>query len=268
MRYISILNKYLFVFVLFSMSFIIVICGIVHESIRNEDVNTVSLLLKFGMPPEISVNSNKYTLFPFLHFSRSLQVSEIILNSGGGINTKEIFFGASSLHHAIARGDIEIASFLISNGAEINDKTYSKHSYSPLIYATDRKYFDIMKILIDNSADVNLGDVHGLVPLAYAVHRGYLEGIKLLIENGSNLNVNSRRNVIPSLLHLYLDPRSYLSYMPRLERKEYDIKIINILLQHKIDSEIKDRYGNTPLDIARKKKLPQKIIDTLSQHEI
>lgn len=49
------------------------------------------------------------------------------------------------------------------------------------------EYFDIIKYLVEQGADVNAKDNKGIVPLLYV--RSNYEIVKYLIENGANINV-------------------------------------------------------------------------------
>ena len=73
------------------------------------------------------------------------------------------------LHFAVKNGHIEIVKLLIEKGAEINLKDKK-----------GRVYFKIIKITIIKQ-----------IPLHFATSNGYIEIIKLLIENGADINLKN-----------------------------------------------------------------------------
>lgn len=126
----------------------------------------------------------------------------------------------ASLH-----GNIDAAQFLIQNGADVNaqdnkgmtslafaslcskkylhlmkrryhDMVDKSHSMNvdgtinfPMYYPAYRDtYADVAKLLVQNGADVNLGDAQSNTPLMYAAFSGNEKLVEFLISSGANVN--------------------------------------------------------------------------------
>ena len=63
------------------------------------------------------------------------------------------------------------------------------HGYSALIQATENNFKDIVSILLQSGADVNLVDSYVDTALIHATENGFDECLKLLINAGADVNV-------------------------------------------------------------------------------
>jgi len=79
-------------------------------------------------------------------------------------------------------GYLEIVKLLLENSANINKK--NNNGMNSLIYAFMYGNLEIVKLLIKNGADIN--DNNNKTSLIFACNFGHLEIVKLLIKNGAN----------------------------------------------------------------------------------
>jgi len=69
---------------------------------------------------------------------------------------------------------------------------------SPIYIASQEGIkIEIIKILIENGANINLCDRDGYSPIYFASHNGNIEIIKILIENGANINLCDDNGYFP-----------------------------------------------------------------------
>ena len=88
---------------------------------------------------------------------------------------------------AIQEGDVEKVRALISHGADVNSFTTS--SYAPIHVAAVNNQVSILRILLENRADVNLRDMlEGNTALHFATMKGHREITRLLLASGAELN--------------------------------------------------------------------------------
>ena len=73
---------------------------------------------------------------------------------------------------------------------------------------------EIMKLLIENGANVNLIDTAGETPLTYAIHCNNLEATNLLIENGANMNLIDGSGWLP--LNVAIFAKKYPNKLGRI----------------------------------------------------
>jgi len=108
---------------------------------------------------------------------KSGDVNSVILSLNKEANVNIICRGeASALMHACIKGHLNIVKILIENGAEINMKTNT----SALICAAGFGYLDIVKYLVDRGADVNLTLDNGVTALKRASTMGETEVVNYL----------------------------------------------------------------------------------------
>ena len=90
--------------------------------------------------------------------------------------------GASPLHLAALRGNVEIVQVLIENKAEVN-AVESSSSWTPLFHAADKGYVEIAELLIDYGADLDINDSSGRTALDVAVEAGQTRIIGILSQH-------------------------------------------------------------------------------------
>jgi ankyrin repeat protein len=61
-----------------------------------------------------------------------------------------------------------------------------------LAVAGVRDYIDVVRLLIDRHANVNLPDTGGHTPLLHVAMRGHTEAVRLLLKNGATVNTASK----------------------------------------------------------------------------
>lgn len=94
------------------------------------------------------------------------------------------------LHAAVRENDPEAVKKLIAMGADVNE-VLKRHG-SPLINAIDERNPDIVQILLDGGARLDLpGDSGGDMPLLYAVKTGNIGIVKILLDGGADVDTES-----------------------------------------------------------------------------
>jgi ankyrin repeat protein len=140
-------------------------------------------------------------------------------------------------------GNIELVKDLIKQGASVN----ARNSYgTPLLLIVASKegerFSKILKILLDNGADINNQDFdipdYGETALHAACEIGDIDRIKMLIERGANINIRNEFGDTP--LHCAV--------------LWGDIEVVKLLINNGADVNIKDGSyeGCTPLEWAIK----------------
>jgi ankyrin repeat protein len=98
----------------------------------------------------------------------------------------------SILLQAVENGNLEgvrelLASHIVPD-IEVNDS----RGWTALIHATGNNHADMLKLLIDNGADVNAKDKDGRTALLTAATWNYINIAKMLIDNGANINAKDK----------------------------------------------------------------------------
>ncbi|MGA9772951.1 MAG: ankyrin repeat domain-containing protein [Blastocatellia bacterium] len=93
-------------------------------------------------------------------------------------STNEDFFAAAR------KGDAAAVKAFLDKGVPVNAKT--QYGATALSYACDKGHTEVVKLLIERGADVNVKDTfYGEVPLGWALGKGHAEIVKILLDHGA-----------------------------------------------------------------------------------
>ena len=100
--------------------------------------------------------------------------------------------GRTPLYVAAAHNQLDIATLLLANGADVNACDSQKHT--PLIQSLWVFNHDkMLRLLLAKGADVNLSDEWKMTALAYAAKQGQIDDANILVANDANINFASGR---------------------------------------------------------------------------
>lgn len=123
---------------------------------------------------------------------------------------------------------------LLGSAKKVNVNFQDTDGFSPLHHAALNGNVEVISLLLESQAMVDIRDQKGMRPLHYAAWQGKSEPMKLLLKSGSSVNGQSDEGQIP--LHL------------AAQHGHYDVS--EMLLQHQSNPCIVDNAGKTPLDLA------------------
>jgi len=108
--------------------------------------------------------------------------------------------GFTALHLAAFFGHVDIAAYLIRNGADVNALANNMMKVRPLHSAVAHHQLEISKLLVDNGADVNARQQGGFTPLHEAAFGGSLELAELLLNHGADIEAKTDKGLTPLAL--------------------------------------------------------------------
>jgi outer membrane protein assembly factor BamB len=92
--------------------------------------------------------------------------------------------GPEDLWAAARKGDAESVKALLAKGVDVDAKT--EYGATALSFAADKGHVGVVKVLLDNKADLNVKDTfYKATPLSWAVSKGHLDIAKLLVDAGA-----------------------------------------------------------------------------------
>lgn len=192
-----------------------------------------------------------------------IDTAKILIENGADVNAID-FEGWSALSYAVNNGDIEIAKLLLTNKAKIKGELLIAIK-SPIVESR----INMMKLLIDNKANINYTDENGFNPLNIAIESGDMELTKFLITNGANVNSLMQDGVSligyaiaqnnMDLLQILIENGANVNYtggdswantpLQTASRLGLD-NVVRILLTRNADINAVDMNGNTALHTA------------------
>lgn len=135
-------------------------------------------------------------------------------------------------------------AFLLKNGfrdvnSTINGPQSGYTTKSPLILAIDKKELQLVELLIELGADINMKVGNGKVTaLSKAVYLGDLETIKILVKHGADIKTR-----------IFSDSTNLLLYAVENKKTE---EVITYLLNSGLDPNEKNSSNQTTLSLAEK----------------
>ena len=105
------------------------------------------------------------------------------------VNVKNDVSGSTPLHWAAANGHVEIVRLLLQNGADVNAK--DRWDGTPLHWAASEGHIDILHLLVENGVDLEAQDNVGWRVLHEAADCGHLPFIQELISR-YHVDINAR----------------------------------------------------------------------------
>ncbi|KAK4152536.1 hypothetical protein C8A00DRAFT_44431 [Chaetomidium leptoderma] len=145
------------------------------------------------------------------------------------IETKD-YGGRTPLSWAACQGHEAVIKLLLDNGAEMETKDYN--GWTPLSWAVCNEGKAVIKVLLDNGAEIEMKDNSGRTP-------GYVPVVQLLLEKGAD--VNSKDNSGRTPLWWAAEGRHET--------------IVRLLLEKGDDVDSKDNSGQTPLSLVQLRSL-------------
>ncbi len=175
-------------------------------------------------------------------------------NDGGGL---------TPLVYAARANDLDTVKVLLAAGADINQTT--NYGWSPLLVATQNRYYKLGAFLLESGADPNLGNKGNWVPLYlatdnrniengdYPVRRGdmdHLDFIKLLLDKGANVNARMKDSSETRTVftNQWLDENGATAFLRASQSG--DVELMKLLLSKGADPKINSLLNVSPLHVA------------------
>jgi cytohesin len=169
----------------------------------------------------------------------------------------------TSLVYAVRADDLESVKVLLAAGADVNQVT--GYGWSPLLVATQNRYYKLGAYLLEHGADVNLANKGAWTPLYlatdnrniesgdYPVRKGdmdHLDFIKLLLDKGANVNARMKDSTETRTVftNQWLDENGATAFLRASQSG--DVPLMKLLLAHGADPKIDTVLHVTALHVA------------------
>jgi ankyrin repeat protein len=171
--------------------------------------------------------------------------------------------GLTPLVYAVRANDLDSVKVLLAAGADVNQVT--AYGWSPLLVATQNRYYKLGAYLLDHGADVNLANKGAWTPLYlatdnrniesgdYPVRKGdmdHLDFIKLLLDKGADVNARIKDSTETRTVftNQWLDENGATPFLRASQSG--DIVLMKLLLAHGADPKIDTALHVTALHVA------------------
>lgn len=150
-------------------------------------VDTVRALIEAGA--DINIRDNRMDN-PFLYAGAEGLLDILKLTIDAEADTKLTNrFGGTALIPAAERGHVEIVRELLTR-TDVDVNHINNLGWTALLEAIilsdgGERHQQIVQLLVDHGADVNLADGNGVTPLAHARQRGFEKIVEILLKAGA-----------------------------------------------------------------------------------
>jgi ankyrin repeat protein len=152
------------------------------------DVETVKALISSGENPDSSANDGLTGLMHSARFG-NVEIVRLLLGAGASVHSRDIRRAATPLICAAENGEEEIVNLLLDAGADRNIKTNVRMTF--LHAAVAGHNLQVMKTALASEPNVDVQTDHGSAPLHFAAWSRDLNILRLLIEHGADVNLSA-----------------------------------------------------------------------------
>jgi len=174
-------------------------------------------------------------------FNNRLEIISFLISKGADINARS-YWGGTSLTRALEQKHIEIAKYLINQGADIEEEGLTGDS--PLMSALDCGDNSVVELLVEKGVDLEKHAYCTGPPLIIAVRTGSIDTVELLIKCGADINGIGSDGSTPLIEAAKLDgvDSVYVS----------SVRMVLLLLNNDADAKITNNSGRSYLDYLTK----------------
>ncbi len=239
-------------------------------AVEKKQLSATKFLLENGAYPDITDKENDTPLMRAMYYNRP-EIAKLLIEYGANVNTSYnddfvLTWATFNNYTDIVRlliekganiecynpvgctpliiasnGNYEICEFLIQNGADVNarrSKTSNK-DWTSLMYASYYSKLDIMNLLLENGALIDIRTPSLYSAYLIAAQYGTPDAVELLINNGAELNCTDS------------DGDSALICAAKYEQTDN----IKLLIEYGVDINIRNKDGKRAIDYAKEKRI-------------
>ncbi|CAL1268358.1 unnamed protein product [Larinioides sclopetarius] len=191
-------------------------------------IGIVHILIQYGASID-AVNDDLETPFILAVEKDQMAVARYLIHAGSEIDVKNEN-GLTAFHVACKNNSKEMAEFLYNSG-KFDINLQDDGGWTPLVWACEHNYGDLVKWLLKHGADPNVRDNEQNTALHWAACSGNAEILEMLLDNGCNHSFVNQRG--DSALHI-------------AARKD-NWTCVKLLLARNASSECANKDGEIPI---------------------
>lgn len=166
----------------------------IFTAIQQGDLTKVKKLVEEN--PEL-LNSIQAGRKPFVYavINRQKDIAEYLISKGADVNEKNLISNYTPVIWAMRNNDLEMIKMLLNNGAELLLTTDLGESYLHFAVFLNRK--NLVEFFLNKGINVDIKKYGNLTPLHIAAVRGLKDIAELLIQKGADLTIKSTDGATP-----------------------------------------------------------------------
>jgi ankyrin repeat protein len=205
------------------------------------------LLLAHKANPNAPIRGGLNTGSTALHLAAQgghLDMVQLLLAHKANLHARTSF-GETVLHAAARSGRVEVARLLLEKGVPVDGATDNGLTALHFAAQAAEGAEATVKLLLRHKANVRAATKDGWEPLCQAAEANNTEVVALLLDHKADVNVREKEEG-RTPLHLGIEgPMAAL-----IPNEAKALAVVRLLLRHKADVTVKDDKGRTPLALA------------------
>ncbi len=206
----------------------------IFKAAKRGELSAIERYLSEGVPVDAE-DGSKWTPLQHAVGKGNLECAEFLIKQGADVNHRDE--GGYTALFAVKKEDIDMALLLTKHGADIDAKT--SFGFSPLILTIEDGDLVLSNFYISEGADVNVQEtVAGGTALLTASRKGFTELVMFLLGNGADVSLSANTGFSPLMA---------------AARGGHE-GVVKLLVAYGADGDVTDNGGHTALVHAEIKK--------------
>ncbi|XP_076279889.1 uncharacterized protein LOC143208872 [Lasioglossum baleicum] len=234
--------------------------SLLHMAVNGEQEQMAKLLINYGANVNVKDTREKTPILNAI-LMRDTKMVELLLTNGADIKEDP-----ELVCTAVRCGNLEIVEDLLKNGADINAVGDIYFRFSLLHYAVREKQVQMVELLINYGANVNVKNSLGETPIVNAIENRDKKMIELLLTNGADIKEdpkvlraaveNGNLKIVEDILTDCADVNMLLigcsefdTWAPPLHKavKRKQVQMVELLINYGANVNVKNSLGETPI---------------------
>ena len=208
---------------------------------------TFQRFVRYGLDLNLKFRGNKN----YLHLAVNsrepkLDIIKTILNSSISVNSKDNDL-QNCLHMSFRNREIplDIIIYLLESKINVEDRDYIENT--PLHYLLNNQYItnhmQILKMILEKKGDLNVTNKEKNTPFLLACANPYVDQdiLEFLIEKQANIHLTSNNSS---------EKENFFNLI--CKKRNFSIEFLSSMIKSKININLQNKYGKTPLHYACK----------------
>ena len=205
---------------------------LLHRAVRTGDLVEVKRLIGDGTPVDVRDALGSTPLLDAA-WTGQTEIADYLIAHGADVNARHAEAGATPLQYAVLTGRAKMTRLLLTAGASLGSEY--RDGQSLLHVAAARGYVPVIDLLVEAKADMQALDANGNTPLDSAVLHNQPFAVNELLQRHANAS--------------YVHPLTGRGALHEACMRGF-ANLVQPLIDAGADPTARDRFGETPLDIA------------------
>jgi ankyrin repeat protein len=203
-----------------------------HAAVRAGDLAEVKRLVTGGAPVNARDTLGSTPLLDAA-WGGNTDIASFLIQHGADVNARHLEADSTALQYAVLTGRANMVQLLIQTGAHVGGEY--RDGQTLVHVAAARGSIPVLDLLIDAKAGIQSLDANGNTPLDSAVLHGQPLAVEALLRHGADAT--------------YVHPLDGRGALHEACMRGY-ANLVQPLVDNGADPGARDRFGQTPLDIA------------------